>query len=110
MDQIEKYNQPERIPVREAAKITGRNLRTVQHYAKKGLIPGAALLMGRWTFDEVRLRAWVKGEEQKCQKIYINEAQRGGDVLPLPEASIEEAYARAIGLRPKSASKLGVRR
>ena len=46
----------ERCKTAEAAAITGLDARTLQEKAAAGLIPGAAKIFGRWTYDIAALR------------------------------------------------------
>lgn len=52
--------EPARIQSAEAAAMLGVSVRTVQLRAAAGEIPGAALIFGRWTFDPVMLRRFIK--------------------------------------------------
>ena len=57
-----------RIRAREVAEITGLSLRMVQSRAKAGDIPGAALILGVWTFDQQTVQRWVaQAEESACR-------------------------------------------
>jgi excisionase family DNA binding protein len=56
-------SQPERIMLPEAAEITGLPDRTIQALSQRGEIWGAAKLGRRWTFDRLRLRAWIAAKE-----------------------------------------------
>lgn len=58
----------ERIKASEAALILGLPHRTVLGFAAQGRLPGAAKLGRSWTFDEAKLRAWVKGQEDQVQR------------------------------------------
>lgn len=57
----------ERIKIAQACAITGKAKRRLQLMAKKGKVPGAAKIWGEWTFDEAKLRAWVRElEDASC--------------------------------------------
>ena len=56
--------RPERIVAREAALVVGIPARTIMRMAARGEIPGAARFGRTWTFDEERLRAWVRTTEE----------------------------------------------
>lgn len=51
---------PERIRADAVAAITGLSTRAVQSLALRGIIPGAARLGRRWTFDEEKV--WRDGK------------------------------------------------
>ena len=106
----EAARKPERVRARAASLICGLPVRTVQHLAAQGVIPGAAKLGGQWTFDEVTLRAWIRRREAERCRTYISEARHGGVVSRLPDVTIDEAYERAIGLRPSAGLRLGEHR
>jgi hypothetical protein len=58
----------ERIGTARAREILGLSQRSVQYLAARGKLPGAAMIGSRWTFDEVKLRAWVNDKEMAtCQ-------------------------------------------
>jgi len=101
----------ERIGTEEVCRITGLALRTIQEMAARGEIPSAARIGRRkWSFDPVKIRAWVRAKEaQACQKTDISTraARYSGDVSVLPDESIREAYELAIRGKPKSASRHG---
>lgn len=101
---------PERIRVPAVAAITGLSVRTVQHMAARDKIPGAARLGGVWTFDEARLRAWIREREVACQGTSIGAAKHGGAEFSLPAATIDEAYARLIGRKRAAGLRNGARR
>ena len=92
----------ERVLVAQACRITGLSRRNVQDMAARGDIPGAAKLGGRWTFDAATLRRWIKSREvgRWPEGISTSAAQSGGVGLGLPGSSIDEAYERALRLRP----------
>ena len=93
---------PERIPVRKVAAILGIEPRTVQRLAKEGEIPSAAKIGGRLTFDEQRVRAWVKEREDEWQHS-TSEAASGGDDSNWMGESDVEALEQVIGPKRKSA-------
>jgi hypothetical protein len=62
-------NPPERIKMAPACGITGLSVRVMQQKAERGEIPGA-VKDGVWTFNEAKLRTWMKDrEEQQCGTI-----------------------------------------
>ena len=59
---------PERISISFVADILGISARTMRHMAQRGELPGAAKIGRRWTFDEARIRAYVRRQEAAtCQ-------------------------------------------
>ncbi len=100
---------PERIQSPRAAEITGLSQRSIQDMAARGELPGAARLGGRWTFDELALRRWIKQQETVAcrQTTFISGAAYGGAERLSPAASIAEAYELVIGLKPRSGSPRG---
>lgn len=55
----------ERVTIEDAVPITGLSARTMQEMAARGLIPGAAKLGRRWTFDLHKLRKMIEAKEQE---------------------------------------------
>lgn len=100
-----------RIRPADVARITSLSLRQVQSLASSGKIPGAAKLGGVWTFDPVQIRAWIRRQEQSCQRNSRPTATRGtassGDVLSLPDENIDEAFERLIAGKRRGGSKHG---
>src|SRR5580692_3546961 len=95
---------PARIRPAEVARITSLSLRQIQSMAATGKIPGAAKLGGVWTFSPEKLHAWIKAQEQACQRssrpIATGAAVRFGSASSTaPEASIDEAFERLIRKR-----------
>jgi excisionase family DNA binding protein len=108
---------PERIQSAEVARILGVSQRLVQKMAVRCEIP-AARVGGVWTFDVAKVRAWIAAVEQDHETVArydarVKEAnarvrsaaralreQRSRDAR-LWAGSIDEAYERAIGLKPK---------
>ena len=89
----------ERVKSARAATITGLSLRQIQRMAARGLIRGAAKLGGVWTFNEGKLRRWIGSrEEEACRTITISSgaAASGTPVFGLADATLDEAYERAI--------------
>jgi hypothetical protein len=93
----------ERIKMARAIEITGENARTLRAAAAAGLIPGAARPFKCWTFDEARLRAWLKTKERRPRATSGGENRRyarspvrtAGSRLPFSPAS-EARYQQAI--------------
>ncbi len=99
-----------RVRAAEVARLTTLSIRTVQDLAIAGKLPGAAKLGGVWTFDPVRLRAWIIERELAClenQEISMSEAQRGGVVSRLPDANTEAAYEQLIHGKRRVDSRRG---
>jgi len=53
----------ERVPIERACEILGLKSRTIQKMALRGEIPGAVKFGRRWTFNEERLRQFVRDKE-----------------------------------------------
>lgn len=64
----------ERVRMPVAMAITGKSARVLQSMALKQLIPGACKIGGEWTFNEKRLRAWVRGEPDQLHKPSLKNA------------------------------------
>lgn len=93
---------PERISAVHAAAICGVHRRTINGWANRGMIPGAAMLGGVWRFDERALRQWIaEREAESCQKIYIAAERSGGRVCRFGVSSYDEAYEQLFS--PKRA-------
>lgn len=93
----------ERIRAKIAADITGLSVRAVQAMAARGELPGAAKLGKVWTFDEARLRAWVRQREAvACRPISTGATASGGRGFRFKGATIDAAYERLFS--PKRAS------
>src|SRR5262245_11243212 len=59
----------ERGSANEAAEILGVPVRTVRAHASRGELPGAGKIGGRWTFDLIKLRQYVRRREvESCQQ------------------------------------------
>jgi hypothetical protein len=100
----------ERIKMPRAVAITGETERTLQAAAARGDIEGAAKPFKCWTFNEAKLRAWLKAKESKpCRRNLEEEEDRGasratsstaaasnGRGFRSPAKSSEEAYQRAM--------------
>jgi hypothetical protein len=56
----------ERITIEIAVGILGISARAVQQMALRGQIPGAAKIGRRWTFDEKKLRGFVRQREEEA--------------------------------------------
>jgi hypothetical protein len=92
----------ERIKAPAAVAILGVPLRTVQAMAAKGELPTAALLCGRWTFNEAALRAYVRDrEDETCRngeprRAVIGGARRSGAAPRLRAGNTDGACERTI--------------
>ena len=90
-------NESERIQAAAAVRITGLSRRAIQEMAARGEIPGAAKLGARWTFDEAKLRRWVKArEEEGCRGISTDAAKSGGRESRFAAATFAEAYEQLL--------------
>ena len=96
----------ERLTARQAATAANVALRTIQVYAAQGKIPGARQLVdgGNWSFDAAKFQRWLRQrEDPRCQVTPpISTGGTGGPTLDFKSvgARSDEAYRRAIGLRP----------
>lgn len=80
-----------------AMAITGKGKRRLQLMAKARKVPGAAKIWGEWTFDEQKLRAWVKTlEDESCP------------IEPTPAAAVPSPAA-AAARRPLTPSGAATR-
>src|SRR5258705_8337865 len=55
----------ERVNIERAGQILGLSGRTVQKMAQRSDIPGAAKMGRRWTFNEDKLRSFVRHKERQ---------------------------------------------
>jgi hypothetical protein len=92
--------KPERCKIREAALISGLDIRTLQEKAARGEIPGAEKPFGRWTFDIAKLRQ-LRSKGSLCA-VSIRGTGYGGRVSRYAGTSTESAYERALS-RSRSA-------
>jgi excisionase family DNA binding protein len=93
----------ERIQSPRVASILGVTTKTVREMAERGDLPSAARIGKRWTFNEAAVRSWLKRKEgEACPAVFTGAARRGGAVLSLPDATVDAAYEREIGLRRRS--------
>src|SRR5947209_6027680 len=83
----------ERVKMAAAVVITGEDVRTLQALAAAGRIPGAAKLSRNWSFDEAKLRAWVRGKER--ERWQNDQGSRG----------TATGAGRSYGVEPKSPAK-----
>jgi hypothetical protein len=99
---------PERIRASTVARLLSLSVRGVQSMAARGEIPGAAKPGRIWTFDENRLRRWLREKEvEACRPTSTSGDPSGGREFKLPDATFDEAYAQAIGLKPGRGSRPG---
>jgi hypothetical protein len=62
---VSKAQQQERGDVKDAMRILGAGMRTVEDMAAAGLLPGAAKFNRRWSFDLQKLRRYVEEKERE---------------------------------------------
>lgn len=97
----------ERISTGRAARICGLSAKTVRKLAADGTIPGAAVLGSVWRFDECRLRDWIRRREAEACRgrdaatISLSRTESGTPESKFAVVTSDEAYERALGLRPK---------
>jgi len=102
----------ERIRPRDVARITSLSIRKVQELACAGRLPGAAKLEGSWTFDEGKIREWIRKQERQAtaksapssRRDATGGARRSGDASSLPDANIAAAYLQMTRGKRGSAS------
>src|SRR5262245_23436314 len=56
---------PERVTIEAPVSILGLSARAIQQMASRAAIPGAAKFGRRWTFDERKLRGFVRQREEE---------------------------------------------
>ena len=99
-------NMPERIRTQRAAEITGLSIRGVQSMAARGDIPGAAKLGKVWTFNERKLRAWIKEKEEEAQQTFSWDRPKYSEpALHLSGSALDEACIRFLyprGRKPRN--------
>jgi hypothetical protein len=78
--------------------------RALQAMAARGDIPSAGKVGALWTFDPVILGRWIRRQvEQACQTTSKSDLTASYTFAPrFEEKSIDEAYERAIGLKPRN--------
>lgn len=100
----------ERIRVQEAAAILGVPARTVQAKAALGELPSAALIFGRWTFEEAALRKYVwERSDATCQKAkrlkdVTGGAMRSGAASRSPAKRPDGAFERGMAILQRHAT------
>jgi hypothetical protein len=62
---VSKVQQQERGGIKDAMRILGTGMRTVEDMAAAGLLPGAAKFNRRWSFDLEKLRQYVEDKERE---------------------------------------------
>ncbi|WP_259369087.1 helix-turn-helix transcriptional regulator [Komagataeibacter europaeus] len=112
MDTIPQITQ--RVRLADVARVTTLSTRQIQKLAAAGQIPGAAKFGRIWTFDPIKIHAWINNQEARvCQAAptptYTFEAKRIGGGSRLPTASIEAAYARLTRGKQGAGSSSGKR-
>ena len=73
--------RPERVGRQEAALILGVPERTVTLLARRGEIPGAAIIGRCWTFNEDRIRAWVLEKEREVETHGVRTVRRSSPIV-----------------------------
>ena len=81
-----------------AGKICGFSAPTMRKLAAAGKIPGAALLVNRWRFDEQRLREWIAEQEAAC---FAAAHDQSGSGLAVPHLN----YAPRLRVHDRTASE-----
>jgi len=108
--------EAERIRAQVVCTMTSLSLRKVQEMADQGLIPSAAKLGGVWTFDPIRVRAWIRERERACLEkagakppTSLSVGTRIGDVSVSTDESIELVYEQLIHGKRRAGQKGGGR-
>src|SRR6516164_7937243 len=97
---------PERICISVAADILGISGRTIRHMAQLGEIPGAAKIGRRWTFDQARLRDYVRRREAAtCQNAGRHPLDVSGVATPYG-AEFRSAGETSNGLYARTIQRL----
>jgi hypothetical protein len=93
--------KPERIQSHNVASILGVTPRAVREMALRGDLPSAVLIGRRWTFDDKRIRTWLRVQELR----HLREAGKGLglDQLQIDQAKLDVSYKLALGRKPKLA-------
>lgn len=101
--------QAERCLIEEAQNITGLPPRTLQSLSARGEIWGAAKLGRRWTYDRMRLRAWVRANEAASENrgASTNAVEFTMRVSPSMGESSDNPLKRAIERKLSAASTNG---
>jgi hypothetical protein len=94
-----------------ASRETTLLIRKVQEHAAAEHIPGAAKLGSIWTFDPMKVRAWIAAEERKAWRgrlaISTSVVTPTGAAPRSPESSIELAYGQLIHGKRRVSSRPG---
>lgn len=101
--------QAERVPIEEAELITGLRRRTLQDLSARGEIWGAAKLGRRWTYDRLRLRAWIKANESAVERRKISTSATAFSMPALPSQgeNIDDRLKRVMSARLSGGSLHG---
>jgi predicted DNA-binding transcriptional regulator AlpA len=100
---VKHDDKNERIPASKAARICGVHRRTLYGWSNRGKVPGAAKLVGTWTYDEAELRRWIADKEREAlQTTSINVGVRGGVGSRFKASTVDQAYEQALSRRPRS--------
>jgi excisionase family DNA binding protein len=101
----------ERVNVERAGQILGLHPRTVQKMAQRRELPGAARFGRRWTFNEDKLRSYVRHKEretwhaQKHQPDVIGVRTFSGAALKSKAAKSDGRFTQIIQRLRDSAEK-----
>jgi predicted DNA-binding transcriptional regulator AlpA len=96
----------ERVNSAEVARLTSFSIRKVQLLAERGKIPSAARLGGGcWTFNRLRIEAWIMEEESRqCRATFTKEARSGGRATKFQAKNTERAYEQLLSARHSKGS------
>jgi len=94
--------ETERAPIQAACAILGKQDRTVRALASSGQLPGAAKIGGAWTFNLVKLRAYVDFKEREAcqnarpQRAVSGAVKRSGGAFKPAAVTSSGHYAQTI--------------
>ena len=88
---------PDRIRPPAVVELTGLSLRQVQNLACRGMIPGAAKLGSVWTFDALKLRRWIREQEDAaCRRTCIDEEESSTPEFRWPDKTTDDLYEQVL--------------
>jgi hypothetical protein len=100
---VKHDDKNERIPASKAARICGVHRRTLYGWSNRGKVPGAAKLVGTWTYDEAELRKWIADKEREaCQTTSTNVGLRGGVGSKFVASTVDLAYEQLFAPKSKA--------
>jgi Helix-turn-helix domain len=102
-----------RLTTTGVARLTGYSVRRIQEWTAAGKIPGAMRVVKKWTYDEAKVRAWIRRlEGEACrasQPISISALAPGTGPANTPAFDIDEAFERLMRGKRRNGSRPGAR-